>query len=70
MIDTPAQSMVNRLSPVLCARCNRPVGHMNKMVPGAEAGGMCTRCEKGPPFTYYAIISVPCDRPCCQEKSP
>lgn len=68
MIETPAQPMVSRLSPVLCGRCNRPVGHMNKMVPGAESGGMCTRCEKGPPFTYLAVVAAPCPKPCCREE--
>lgn len=65
MIDTLAEPMVKRLTPVLCGRCSKPVSHMNKAVPGAEAGGMCTRCEKGPPFTYYAVVAAPCSRPCC-----
>jgi hypothetical protein len=59
---TPERPMAERLSPVRCGRCNWPVGHMNKAVPGAEAGGLCTRCtrdESGKSirvFTYYGIV--------------
>jgi hypothetical protein len=65
VIDSAARPMVDRLSPVRCGRCNHPVGHMNKTVPGAEAGGLCTRCtrdENGKPirvFTYCGIIGPP-----------
>jgi len=63
MIDPAApRPMVDRLSPIRCGRCGHPVSHMNKAVPGAEAGGLCTRCttdESGKRirvFTYYAIV--------------
>lgn len=48
MIQPPPaeQPMTARLAPVRCGRCNRPVTHMNKGVPGAEAGGLCTRCTR------------------------
>lgn len=61
VIDT-ARPMVDRLSPVRCGRCGWPVTHMNKGVPGAEAGGLCTRCtrdERGKPmqvWTYYGVV--------------
>ena len=66
MIDGPPreQPMRDRLSPIRCGRCGRPVSHMNKAVPGAEAGGLCTHCtrdESGKKllvFTYYAIVPV------------
>lgn len=65
MIDPPpVRPMAERLSPIRCGRCGHPVGHMNKNVPGAEAGGLCTRCtrdEHGKPlrvFTYCGIIEV------------
>ena len=69
MIDSPAQrTMVERLSPVRCGRCNWPVGQMNKAVPGAEAGGLCTRCnrdEHGKPIRVYTYcaIAAPSDNP-------
>jgi hypothetical protein len=63
VIDTPpVRPMAERLSPIRCGRCGHPVGHMNKRVPGAEAGGLCTRCtrdEMGKQirvFTYYGVV--------------
>lgn len=57
-------TMLERLSPIRCGRCNSPVGHMNKSVVGAESGGLCTRCtraENGKPmavYTYVAVVSA------------
>lgn len=65
MAVAPDRPMVERLSPVRCGRCNAPVGHMNKAVPGAESGGLCTNCtrdERGVKikvYTYYAVVSTP-----------
>jgi hypothetical protein len=61
VIETPAEPMVKRLSPVRCGRCNTPVAVMNKQAPGSEAGGLCTRCTKDEQgrirvYTYVAII--------------
>lgn len=64
MIDAAARPMVDRLSPVRCGRCNWPVAQLNKSVPRAEAGGLCTRCtrdDNGKPirvFTYYGVVEV------------
>jgi len=65
MLDTPARPMAERLSPLRCGRCGWPVAHLNKRVPGAEGGGLCTRCTKdertGKPlmvFTYYGVIDA------------
>lgn len=66
MIDQP-RPMAERLSPIRCGKCGWPVAHMNKMVPGAEGGGVCLRCEKA--FTYYAIIEADCRKPCCTKES-
>jgi hypothetical protein len=61
--------MVERLSPVRCARCNWPVAHMNRGVPGAEAGGLCTRCTKDERsgkslmvYTFIGVIAPPDDK--------
>lgn len=56
MIDAPvSRPMVERfekarLTPVCCALCGHPVSHADPRVPGAVAGGMCTRatCVKDP----------------------
>lgn len=60
MIDTPVQPMTARLSPVRCGRCNWPVAHMNRGVPGAEAGGLCTRCttENGKQIRVYTFVGI------------
>jgi hypothetical protein len=60
VIDQQARPMVERLSPVRCGRCNWPVAHMNRAVPGAEAGGLCTRCtsENGRSIRVYTYIGV------------
>ncbi len=60
MIDQQARPMAERLSPVRCGRCNWPVAHMNRSVPGAEAGGLCTRCtsENGRPIKVYTYVGV------------
>lgn len=64
MIDSPSQPMKDRLSPIRCGRCNWPVAHLNKAIPGAEAGGLCTRCNKDETgkqlrvFTYVAIVEA------------
>lgn len=55
--------MKDRLSPVRCGRCNRPVTHMNKRVPGAEGGGLCTnrdceRDENGKRIFVYTYCGV------------
>ena len=60
MIDA-ARPMAERLSPVRCGRCNWPVTHMNKAVPGAESGGLCTRCtrdEQGRKISVYTFYGV------------
>lgn len=70
MIDNPpARPMVERLSPVRCGRCNWPVAHMNRGVPGAEAGGLCTRCTKDDRtgkqiqvYTFVGIVATSSDR--------
>lgn len=65
MIDTSTRPMVERLSPVRCGRCSWPVSQMNKAVPGAEGGGLCTRCtrdENGKPirvYTYLGVVAAP-----------
>lgn len=64
MIEMSPRPMVERLSPVRCGRCSTPVTHMNKAVPGAEAGGMCTRCTKDElgrrivVYTYCAVSTT------------
>lgn len=65
MIDAAAQPMVDRLSPVRCGRCNRPVGHLNKAVPGAEAGALCTNCTRDENgrvkvYTFYGVAPCAC----------
>lgn len=53
-----------RLSPVLCAECNKPVAHMDATVRGALAGGMCTSetCVKdrktGRPKRVYTYTRI------------
>ena len=67
MIETsPVRPMVERLSPVLCALCKHPVAHMDHGVPGAKAGGLCTRCTKndktGKPrevYTFEVVVKTP-----------
>lgn len=65
MIDFPRQPVIKRLSPMNCGRCGWPVGHLNKTVAGAEAGGLCTRCTKDQKtgkdlmvFTVYVVIKA------------
>lgn len=63
MIDTASRPMVERLSPVLCVLCGHPVSHYDRGVPGAKAGGMCTRasCLKdrtGKPQRVYTFEVV------------
>lgn len=63
MIEPIVRPMVKRLTPVRCGRCDWPVTNMNKSVPGAEAGGLCTRCtsENGRPikvYTYYGVVEA------------
>jgi len=56
VIDASVRPMVARLAPVLCAECGHPVSHMDPRVPGALAGGMCTRCRtdrQGNPKRVY-----------------
>jgi hypothetical protein len=65
VIDSPVQRpMIERLSPVRCGRCSRPVTHMNKAVPGAEAGGLCQHCTRDKRmevWTYCAIAASSSD---------
>lgn len=68
MIEPMQRPMVDRLSPVRCGRCNHPVTHMNKTVPGSEAGGLCTRCTRddrtGKPiqvWTYFGVVAAGSD---------
>jgi hypothetical protein len=60
VIDQSARPMIDRLSPVRCGRCNWPVAHMNRGVPGAETGGLCTRCtsENGKQIKVYTFVGV------------
>ena len=61
MIEPAERPMVERLSPVRCGRCNWPVAHMNRGVPGAEAGGLCTRCtrdDRGKSMLVYTYVGV------------
>lgn len=60
MIEPVLRPMVDRLSPVRCGRCNWPVAHMNRGVPGAEAGGLCTRCtdDRGKRLMVYTFVAV------------
>lgn len=69
MIEPAARPMVDRLSPVRCGRCNWPVAHMNRGVPGAEAGGLCTRCTRDERtgksiqvYTYVGVVAMGDDR--------
>lgn len=68
MIDAVARPMVDRLSPIRCGRCSTPVAVMNKQAPGAEAGGLCTRCTRDESgrsikvYTYVAVVAPPVDR--------
>lgn len=69
MIDMPAEPMVKRLSPVRCGQCSRPVTHLNKSVPGSEAGGLCTNCSgKVKVYTYIGI--APCECGCHLRSGP
>jgi hypothetical protein len=60
VIEPILRPMVKRLSPVRCGRCDWPITHMNKSVPGSEAGGLCTRCtsENGQKIKVYTYQSV------------
>jgi len=65
-----ARPMVDRLSPVRCGRCSRPVTHLNKSVPHSEAGGLCTNCtqdERGRVKVYTYIGIAPCECGCHRE---
>lgn len=65
MIDLQAEPMVKRLSPVRCGQCSRPVTHLNKAVPGAEVGALCTNCSRGERMRVYTFYSVaPCECGC------
>jgi hypothetical protein len=68
MMEAPAaRPMVDRLSPVRCGQCNRPVTHLNKSVPGSEAGALCTNCNKdgGVRIKVYTFVAVaPCECGC------
>lgn len=58
---TPIRSSIERLTPVLCALCKHPVAHMDQGVPGAKAGGLCTRCRRdknGKPQAVYTFEVV------------
>ena len=61
MIDTPSD--LARLTPVHCAECGHPVAHLDPRVPGALAGGLCTRCrkdaagEKKRVYTYIRLVA-------------
>ena len=63
MLDAPARPMVERLSPVRCARCNMPVAHLNKTVAGTEVGGLCTNCTRDEwgvkikVYTFYGVVA-------------
>ncbi len=68
MIETPSVSMSikERLAPVLCAVCGKPIGHFDPTVIGAKAGGLCLRssCTRDPRtgkprqiWTYNRIVS-------------
>ncbi len=54
MIDSPEQPMEARLSPMRCGRCNWPVCHVNRGLPG-EGKALCTRCKV---YTYYLVIAA------------
>jgi hypothetical protein len=66
VIELPAsRPMAERLSPVRCGRCNTPVGHINKTVPGSEHAGLCTNCTKDERgrvrvYTYYGVAPCAC----------
>lgn len=66
MIDSAA-SVVSRLSPVRCGQCNRPVTHLNKAVPGSEAGAFCMNCkqdERGRIRIFTVVVVAPCECGC------
>jgi len=52
----------SRLAAVPCAECGHPIAHLDPRVPGALAGGLCTRCRKdkqGNPkrvYTYHRLV--------------
>lgn len=69
MIQTPEERSAQkaRLQAVPCAECGHPVAHMDAKVPGALAGGMCTRCRKDASdrprrvYTYVRLVQPAAD---------
>ena len=52
--------MVERLTPVRCGWCSKPVSLLNQQQRG-EGGGMCKRCNKddaGRSMKVYTFIKV------------
>jgi hypothetical protein len=65
MAVSPEPPMATRLSPVRCGRCNLPVTHLNKAVPGSEVGALCTNCKNDQQgrlrvYTYMGIAPCTC----------